>query len=344
MAKTDIKRIDDLFTGAAAAAPIAPSDSDRDAVGLVQDLLIGFGNTNLPDTRLPSHGSYGGLTTAAVQKFRAKHGLPDSDSVDQDCLLHLAREKPADPMASRGFIALVLDIEATQMNCLMTLTALWETSGRFARLNLNTDRAGLSFGLIQWAQKAQRLNEILVALRDADTARFNRTFGGMDTAAGLVTHTAKPHGGVDPGTGKTTDPDFDLTAEPWKSRFTTAAIDPFFQRVQVTVATNDLQSAYDALKDHVSGIRSQRGIGFLMDVANQHGPAGALSIYDKVLVPAMSEPDLLRAMRNESVRRVAAQFGPDSAEAKSTAARRDWFLTAAALSNSDFGCPTAVVG
>lgn len=335
MAETDIPRIDNLLAGAAGAAPIVPNDPDRDAVGLIQDLLIGFGNRNLPDTRLPSHGSYGGLTTTAVRNFRANHGLPASDSVDQDCLLHLAQEKPVDPMASRGFIALALDIEATQMIYLMTLTALWETNGRFARLNLNTDRAGLSFGLIQWAQKPQRLGEILRAFHDADTDRFNNTFGGATGATSLLAHATRLDGGVDRATGKTADPAFDLISEPWKSRFMAAGLDPVFQRVQITEATKNLQSAYDRLKSHAAAIRSQRGVGFLLDVANQHGQAGALSIYDKVFVPAMSEADLLLAMRNESVRLVSAQFGTDSDEAKSTASRRDWFLTAHALSDSD---------
>jgi len=336
MAKTDIQRIDDLLAGAAGAAPIAPNDPDRDAVGLVQDLLIGFGNRSLPDTRLPSHGDYGRLTVTAVQNFRANHGLAAADSVDQDCLLHLAQEKPVDPMVSRGFIALALGIEATQMLDLMTLTALWETNGRFARLNLNTDRAGLSFGLMQWAQKPRRLGEILTAFHQADIDRFNKTFGGAKAAAGLLAHTAKPNGGVDPGTGATTDQAFDLISDPWKSQFTAAALDPFFQRVQVTMATKSLQSSYNALKSHATAIRSQRGVGFLLDVANQHGPTGALAIYDTAFAAAISETDLLQAMRNESVRRASAQFGADSAESKSTASRRDWFRTAAVLSDRDF--------
>ena len=336
MAKTAIQRIDDLLAGTPGAAPIAPGDPDRAAVGLIQDLLIGFGNKNLPDTRLSSHGIYGDLTSKAIRNFRATHGLRDSDVVDQACLLSLVSEKPSDPMASRGFIALALDIEASQMIYLMTLTSLWETSGRFARLNLNTDRAGLSFGLIQWAQKPLRLNEILQAFREADEDRFNDTFADAD---GLLAHTALPNGGLD-GNGRTTDPAFDLTAEPWKGRFTAAALDPVFQTVQVTQATSDLQGAYDALKNHAAAISSQRGVGFLLDVANQHGAGGARSIYDRVFVAGMAEANLLQAMRNESVRRVAAQFGPDSAEARSTASRRDWFLTAPALSDASFAAAT----
>lgn len=335
MAKTGISRIDNLLAGVAGAAPVGPGDTDRDVVGAIQDLLIGLGNRQLPDVRLPAHGTYGPMTIQAVRQFRATAGLPVSDVVDAECLQALARSTPADAVASRCYLSLRLDIPVSATTYLMTLTGLWESSARFARLNRNTDRAGLSFGLIQWAQAPGRLHEILQAFHDADASRFSSVFGGPAVSDGLLAHTSKPSGGVD-NSGQTTDPNFNLIAHPWDDRFIAAGCDPVFQKVQVTVATADAGAAYGRLKDFTSLIRSQRGVGFLLDVANQHGPAGALSIYSAVATAPLSEPDLLQRMRNESVRRVAAKYGAGSPEAQSTASRRDWFRTTAVLSDSAF--------
>ena len=333
MAKTGVARIDNLMAGAPGVLPVQPGDSDREAVGAIQDLLIGLGHHELPDARLPLHGTYGPMTVTAVRQFRSGAGLPDSDTVDAACLTSLVRAQPTDPMASRVYLALALDLPVTSTSYLVTLTALWEANARFARLNRNTDRAGLSFGLIQWAQSPGRLHQILTAFHDADPARFAAHFG--DAAAGLLAHTAKPNGGVD-AAGNSTDPNFNLVADPWTGRFTAAGLDPVFQKVQVSSAAADAQSAYERLKDHADLIRSQRGVGFLLDVANQHGPAGALNIYTAVSAPGLTEPALLQRMRDESVRRVGAQFGAGSNEAQSTASRRDWFRTTTVLSDGGF--------
>jgi peptidoglycan hydrolase-like protein with peptidoglycan-binding domain len=337
MANTGITRIDSLMAGAPGVPPIAIGDPDRDAVGAIQDLLAGYGNNQLPDVRLPAHGNYGSMTAAAVQQFRANNGLPPSSQVDSDCLMALAHGRTSDPMACRSYIALALDVAVGPMTYLMTLTGLWEADARFALLNLNTDRAGLSFGVIQWAQKPGRLAEILSAFQSADAARFSNLFGGDATASGLLAHVAQASGGVDPVSGAATDPAFDLIADPWPSRFRAAGLDPVFQTVQVNVATADAQSAFDRMSAHTALIASQRGVGFLLDVANQHGIAGALSIYDAVFTGGLSESALLQAMRDESVRRVSAQFGAGSDEAQSTASRRDWFRTTPVLSDGLFG-------
>lgn len=318
------------MAGTAGSASIGAGDPDRDAVGAIQDLLIGFGNPQLPDVRLSSYGNFGSMTAAAVQQFRANHGLPDSGLVDSACLIAMAQGKPTDPMASRSYIALGLNLEVSAMTYFMTLTTLFETNGRFKLVNLNTDRSGLSLGVIQWAQKPGRLSELLMASRNADAGWFSNAFGGDDVAAGLLAHVAKPNGGVDPS-GATTDPNYDLVAEPWVSRWHAVALDPVFHSAQVSLATADFQSAFDQMKGHATLITSRRGVGFLLDVANQHGIGGALSIYDAVVSEGISESDLLKAMRDESVNRMTAQFGAGSNEVQSTASRRNWFLTTPAL-------------
>ncbi len=312
-------------------APIASGDTDRAAVGAIQDLLAGLGNPQLPDVRSATYGTFGPMTVAAVQKFRATHGLPSGDAVDSACLSSLVRTAAADPRSCPAYISLALDVAVGQMTFLACLTGLWECNGRFALLNRNTDRAGLSFGVIQWAQKPGRLREILAAFQAADADRFAACFGGSSLSAGLLNHVAKPNGGLNPSTGTTTDPAFDLISPPWVSRFQAAGLDPVFQRAQVATAGAAVQSAFEGLKNQTTLISSRRGIGFLLDVANQHGPAGALSIYQEVVSPALTEAALLQAMRNESVRRITAQFGAGSAEVASTSSRRDWFLTTTVL-------------
>lgn len=324
-----------MLARAPGVAPVAPGDGDREAVGAIQDLLIGLGNRQLPDVRLPAHGTYGPMTAQAVRQFRAGAGLPASDAVDTDCLQALVRSRADEPVASRSYLALCLDAPVSATANLMLLTGVWECGAQFARLNRNTDRAGLSFGLIQWAQAPGRLHEILQAFHDADPARFASVFGGPDASAGVLAHTSKANGGVD-NSGQTTDPNFNLIADPWDARFLAAGGDPVFQRVQVTLATADAASAYDRLRSHTSLIASQRGVGFLLDMANQHGPAGALSIYSAVATLPLSEAELLRRMRDESVRRVEAKYGAGSPEAQSTASRRDWFRTTAVLSDGGF--------
>jgi hypothetical protein len=337
MANTGITRIDNLMARAPGVEPVGIGDADRDAVGAIQDLLAGYGNSHLPDVRLAAHGNYGSMTAAAIQQFRANNGLPPSNQVDSDCLIALARGKTSDPMACRSYIALSLDVEVDQMTYLMGLTGLWEADARFALLNLNTDGAGLSFGVIQWAQKPGRLQEILSAFHAADAVRFSNLFGGDGAAAGLLAHVAQANGGVEPASGATTDPAFDLVADPWASRLRAAGLDPVFQTVQVNVATNDAQSAFNQMKAGAALITSQRGVGFLLDVANQHGVGGALSIYGAVFNGGLNESSLLQAMRDESVRRLSVQFGAASDEAQSTASRRDWFRTTTVLSDGPFG-------
>lgn len=331
MAATGIARIDALFADTPGTAPLAPGDTDREAVGAMQDLLSGFGNRQLPDVRSPSYGNYGAMTAAAVQNFRISAGLPAGNFVDAACLRALVTRTPVAPMACRAYLALVLDLQVDQMMYLAALTGLWECNARFPLLNLNTDRAGLSFGLIQWAQKPGRLTEILTAFRDADAARFETCFGGHDVATGLLAHVAKPNGGLNAATGTTIDPAFDLISPPWPARFQASGLDPIFQRAQVTCAAGAAQRSFDQLKPHAPLITTRRGIGFLLDVANQHGAGGALSIYTAVFAAGFTEQQVMQAMRDESVRRVSAQFGAGSAEVQSTASRRDWFLTTTVL-------------
>lgn len=335
MAPTGIPRIDDLFTGGSAAA-IAKDDADTAAVGVVQDLLSAQGFTGLPGLLDSSRGKFGPKTTDSVSTFQQTCGLPVTGTVDHPTLQQLASRRASKPSASQGYLCLTLDVLFQGMTRLVGLTSQFEGAGLFAALNKNTDRAGLSFGLIQWAQKPKRLHEILAGFQSRQPDLFVSIFGQGDAALaqGLLDHTAKTNGGVDEQ-GKTTDPRFNLVQDPWLSCFRHAALDPTLQRVQLDVASAAFDSTVCQVRGYAPGIRSERGIAFMLDLANQHGDGGAKSIYTTVAKPGMSEAELMKSMEAESVARVQRQFGPGSI-VDSTRNRREAFRTTPLLSDQPF--------
>ncbi len=87
-----------------------------------------------------------------------------------------AWRKPADPVANRSYIARDLDIPLSAMTDLVTLTGLGDAGAHSPpQLNLNTDRAGLSFGLVQWAGPVGDLEQIVTAFEDADALESSPT-------------------------------------------------------------------------------------------------------------------------------------------------------------------------
>ncbi|MEK6303035.1 MAG: peptidoglycan-binding domain-containing protein [Acidobacteriota bacterium] len=338
MAKCGIPRIDQLIAGQDVLA-VGNDPQDRAAAGLVQDLLAGQGISGMPGVMEESHASFGPKTTAAVQQFQQSKGLPASGKVDAATLKALVDSPATRPTACLGYLTLVLDFEATSMLRVMSLTTLFEGAGRFAAFNANTDKAGLSFGLIQWAQKPLRLNELLRKFQSSQPQAFVNVLADGDAARaqGLIAHTAKTRGGTNTN-GSTTDPGFDLVKEPWAGRFKKAALDRALQAVQVTAALDAFNASFRQFQNFAPQIKSERGVAFMLDVANQHGDGGAKGIFQTVnqAEPGLSEPNLLTAIENEAVRRVSSQFGVGSNEAKSTHNRREAFRTTPLLSDAPF--------
>lgn len=337
MSRCGIASIDDLFEGRS-ATPIGPGTTDQAAVSEIQDFLRCQGFPGLPGLLGPGRGVFGPKTQEAVRGFRSAHSLGDGESVDSATLRALVETPATRPLASRAYLALALGIDIQGMAWIVSLTSHFESARSFSAMCLNTDRAGLSFGLIQWAQKPGRLNEILRAFDQADHARFVAVFGAGDEslAQGLLAHTARPDGGVDTQTGVATNPAFDLIHDPWPARFQAAALERGWQRVQCETAIADFSDSYQRLKPSAPQIRSERGVAFLLDLANQHGEGGARSIYRAAARPGASEPEVLAAMADESVRRLVAQFGADSAAVKATIDRRTFFRTTNLLADAGF--------
>jgi hypothetical protein len=245
------------------------------------------------------------------------------------------------PSMARGYLALALDFAFTPLVQIVSITSQFEGAGRFTAINRNTDSAGLSFGAIQWAQKPGRLNELLRACQAAENDVFVQIFGVGDAAlaAALVEHTALPGCGVD-SQGQTTDPRFDLTSETWVSRFLAAGRHRVLQSVQVNAALDAFQKSLARLRTFAPQIQSQRGVAFMLDLANQHGDGGAQRIFQTVQSPGLSEPELLEAVEQESVARVRRQFG-DGPITDSTRNRREAFRTTPLLSDEPFAEPAA---
>jgi hypothetical protein len=335
MALCGISRIDDLNAGAAAANPIGPGDTDSESVGVIQNLLTAQGQNGLPNLLSPDFGSFGPLTSAAVQSFRAQQSLPAGNQVDAQTLQGLVQSPATAPIASRGYLTLVLGFAYGGLAKILSVVAQMEGAGKFSAMNLNGDKAGLSFGLIQWAQKPGRLSEILNALFAASAADFIRILGEGDAnaASGLIAHTQQPGGGIDPATGQTTDPAFDLVNDPWVSRFRGAALWVPFQQVQVQTALNDFRGSLAQIEQYAPELNSERAVGFMLDLANQFGNGGAHSIYQAVWQDGMTIPAALQAMANESVQRI------QDAWKTGTQARRQHFLTTDFLSDEAFSDP-----
>jgi hypothetical protein len=327
-----IKAIDDLLAGIGAA--IGPG-SDPEGIGAVQDLLRGQGFVRMPDLRESSRGKYGKNTIRAVGAFRRKLGLPDDTKVDQQTLLQLIQVPASTPIVSQAYVTLVLNINFTQIVRLVSLVAIVEGAGKFAALCLNTDHAGLSVGIIQWAQKPKRLNELINAMETNQATATEAAFGGGTNVTGLLTFTGGTNGGVK-ADGTATDAKFDLIRDPWKARFKNACLDPTLQAVQVTAAADAFTNSAAKIKTNMPKITTERQVAFTLDLANQFGDGGAQKIYDQVQSPITDPIALLEAMRDASVDKLSTKF-PDLPQiAQAGADRRNFFITTDLLKDNPF--------
>jgi hypothetical protein len=324
--QSGIVAIDRLLTDGAAPA-IQPTD--REAVAAVQALLIGHGYSRLPTMLSPSCGVFGPQTTDAVRHFQTSQQLPMTGAVEAVTMRAMVTADAIAPVVSRVYVACVLDVADTGLLSLATVTMQLEGGGYFSAANWNTDRCGLSFGLIQWAQRPGRLHELLAAFQAGAPLRCTEIFGEGDPAVvqGLLAHTKLPNGGVDPRTGLTTDNRYNLIAAPWSRRFLAAGRDRMLQRIQIETALAAFRRSAQRIRQTMPVVQSERGLVFMLDVANQFGDGGAAKLATAVTQPGMTETEFLLAVERESVARVAAQYGAGSAFARSTADRRQTVRT-----------------
>ena len=328
--KCDVQSLEDLLRDEK-GAPIS-ANGEPAAIGAIQDLLTGHGFPGLPTIVSPQYGRWTQKTTAALQLFQKANGLNVTDNVNQETFQKMLSTGAIDPRASEVYLALVLGLPCTGLHKILSLVAQMEGAGKFGAVNRNMDRAGLSFGLIQWAQKPGRLTDILVAMSAADHDLFVSIFGDGESAAaeGLVSYCRRPSGGVDPKTGVSVNAAFNLIEEPWLSRFRKSALEKKFQQIQAQVALQAFTSSYSRIRHFAPDLSSERGIAFMLDVANQCGDGGAEKLYNDVHRSQMSETDLLEAIAEETTTRV-----DDSLKA-GVRSRREQFLQTFQLSDRVF--------
>lgn len=313
--------IDGLLARDASIKPLA-SGANAAAVGHLHDLLRGHGFVYLPDARAPYYCAFGSATRRAIGDYRGRSGLPAGDRADSD-FLHDVVSRPA-PKAAVGpaYVPLVLDMEFGAIHRFVWLTSLFETGGAFETINLNTDECGLSFGILQWSQKAGQLHQVLRACHDRAPAEWTRIM--RDSA--ILDYTARPNGGVDPQ-GFAIDPAFELTKDPWKSRFEALGASQPMQRVQLDLAAEVYRAELGHAAGYATAISSERGFAFLLDVANQFGATRVERQYKDAARPGAGEPEILKSMEDAFTALAQPRFQPQ------VRARREFFRTTTLLTD-----------
>src|SRR5271166_1508693 len=125
----------------------------------------------------------------------------------------------------------------------------------------------------------------------------------------ILDYTAKPNGGLD-ARGFAVDPAFELTKDPWKSRLQALGASLPMQRVQLALAAETYNAELARQTAYASKTTSQRGFAFLLDLANQFGPARVEQQYKQAAQPGVAEADILKAMEDAFTAIAKPQFQP----------------------------------
>jgi hypothetical protein len=317
--------IDGLLEGTPSVSPLLPGQNIR-AVGYLQDLLRGHGYAFLPDARAATYSWYGSATRLAISAYLRKHDLDltlDKDSAGSGLLRDLVNRPAPSAAVGPAYIPLVLDVAFTPILRFVWLTSLFETGGVFESLNLNMDQCGVSFGILQWSQKAGQLHRILQACCARETAEWLRIMGDDET---ILEYTAKPNGGLNER-GWAIDPAFELTKNPWKTKLEALGASLPMQRVQLGLASETYSAELARETAYAGTATSERVFAFLLDLANQFGPARVEEQYKRAAQPGVSEGAVLKAMEDAFTAIARLRFQPQ------VRARRAFFRTTRQLSD-----------
>jgi hypothetical protein len=316
--------IDGLLNNEGHAPPLAPG-ANGVAVSYLQDLLRGHGYDSLPDPRVTGYGTFGQVTSKAVAAYRQKYGFPGGNVVDSRMLSDVVSRLASAAVAGPAYAPLVLNAPFTPIARFVWLTSLFETRGAFALLNLNSDRCGLSLGILQWSQKANQLHALLNACCRREPHAWVQVMG--TAGDGLLNHIAKPNGGLD-ALGWSLDPAFELSRDPWKGRFEALGASPGMQRVQLDLATETFAAGLKRARQYAFAIHSERGFAFLLDMANQFGAGRVAQQYAAHAVSGDSEAAILVKLEDAFTNLANPAFQPQ------VHARREFFRTTTLLSDA----------
>jgi hypothetical protein len=178
-----------------------------------------------------------------------------------------------------------------ELDAVVATVAVGE-AGAFDALQLDGDGAGLSFGILQWAQGPGSLQPLLQAFHSANEPKFIEILGDRDPLAArdLLAKTR--------GRGK----NLALWQEPWPWRFWLAGRDLEFQQVQRRLARWQLA---DLVKEGYSlyperfkpgGRIALRALMMMADVGNQAGPLGLRRALEAAAPDPADEDRFIRAL------------------------------------------------
>jgi hypothetical protein len=317
------KTIDGLLGGDTSVSPLYPGDN-MPAVGHLQGLLRGHGYAFVPDARAINYGVYGSETELAIADYRRKYGLKSSEKgcAGNGLLRDLVIRRAPKATMGPAYVPLVLDAEFTPVLRFVWLTSLFETGGAFQNLNLNTDRCGVSVGILQWSQRAGQLNVFLRACSAHEPVEWARIMGGNS----ILDYTARPNGGL-AASGFATDPAFELTKDPWKSKLVALGESLPMQRVQLRLAAETYGAELARQRRYATSIQSERGVAFLLDLVNQFGGDRVEQSYKAAARPGVGESRILKTLEDQFTNIAKLQFQPQ------VRARREFFRTTALLSD-----------
>jgi len=144
--------------------------------------------------------------------------------------------------------------------------------GSYASQNRNSDGAGLSFGILQWAQLPGSLGKLLAAMQQADPAAFARIFG---PAWQQLLATTKA-GSLAPVGGEV------LWKRPWTTRFKEAGNYEVFRAVQRRMAQegSHFRGAVDTAR--ILGVATERSMSLFFDTSVQQGAGAARKVARQV--------------------------------------------------------------
>jgi hypothetical protein len=338
MADSGIELLDKLKAGT--VAEIGPDDANPQSNAAIQELLYGHGY-KMPLMRVSGYGKYGQATKRAVKHFRARFGLGSGETVTRATLERLVSEPASRPVISRPYLTYVLDVSYRGYAKLVSVVAIVEGAGKFAAIARNPDRAGLSIGIIQWAQKPKRLAEITKRF-DATTATkaiVRPLLGfqvGDDTGFNsLITHLESARGGTK-ANGESTNSTYDLIRDPWKSRFTNVCLNSALQKVQVEAAVAAFQASHTAFPTDLAMLTSEKSVALALDIANQFGDGGLRRLAAKAAPGAINEANLQQRLAREAEDKIRELFPLQPAFARARADRSDFILNDAGLLDTIF--------